>query len=340
MRPRHWICCAKTGGSELIQQGILQFKTKNEQLAIQSIWVLLITGVGMETYLLPENDGLSARPSGAWAKDKLFYLQKYISTFETSMRNRPWRRRIYIDLFSGPGKCVVDGTNEYFLGSPLLAITTEHPFTDYYFVDMDGKNIEALKKRIAKAGISRERTKFWAGNANTTVVELVKEIQQIDKNFIPGAWPSLNLAFLDPEGLELEWNTVAELGKINRMDLIIHYSQQGIKRMADRAVESSKETIVDKFFGDTDWRKIYLAHKNDAIGIHRHLMDYYKSKLKTLGYVEVKDDEEIWAEPLMKNSKNAPLYRLLFASKHPLGLKFWKDITKIGPDGQIPLWKI
>ncbi|MDX9992428.1 MAG: three-Cys-motif partner protein TcmP [Anaerolineales bacterium] len=252
--------------------------------------------------------------------------------------NRPWRRRAYIDLFSGPGKCVVDGTNEYFLGSPLLSVTTEHPFTDYYFVDKDSKNIDVLEKRISEAGLVKERVKCLTGDANIKVVEVVREIQRIDSEFISGVWPSLNLAFLDPEGLELEWNTVAELGKINRMDLIIHYSQQGIKRMADRAVESNKETVVDKFFGDTEWRKIYLAYKNDAVGIHRHLMDYYKSKLKTLGYVEVKDDEEIWAEPLMKNSKNAPLYRLLFASKHPLGVKFWKDVTKVGRDGQFPLW--
>lgn len=293
----------------------------------------------MEKYLLPENDNLPVRPSGLWAKDKLFYLQKYVATFETSMRNRPWRNRIYIDLFSGPGKCIVDGTNDYFLGSPLLALTTEHPFTDYFFVDMDTENVTALDKRVAGTGLSQEKIRCWTGDANKRVVDIVKEIQKIDSQYIPNVWPSLNLAFLDPEGLELEWNTVSELGKVNRMDLIIHYSQQGIKRMADRAIESSKETIVDKFFGDTEWRKIYKASKNDAAGIHRYLIDYYKSKLKSLGYVEVKDDEEIWTEPLMKNSKNAPLYRLLFASKHPLGVKFWKDVTKIGRDGQMSLWK-
>jgi three-Cys-motif partner protein len=139
--------------------------------------------------------------------------------------------------------------------------------------------------------------------------------------------------------LELEWNTVAELAKINRMDLIIHYSQQGIKRMADRALESPKETIIDRFFGDKEWRKVYAACKDDVTGIHRSLIDYYKSKLKTLDYVEVKEGEEVWAEPLMKNSKNAPLYRLLFASKSPLGVKFWKDVTKVSANGQMPLWK-
>jgi hypothetical protein len=51
----------------------------------------------------------------------------------------------------------------------------------------------------------------------------------------------------------------------------------------------------------------------------------------------VKDDEEVWTEPLMKNQNNAPLYRLLFVSKSKLGVKFWKDITKINRFGQMQL---
>ena len=291
----------------------------------------------MEKYLLPENDGLAVRPSGIWAKDKLFYLKKYISVFETSMRGKPWRRRIYIDLFSGSGKCIVEGSQEYFLGSPLISLTTEHPFTDYYFVDKDKVNIDSLRTRSAATPIPQNKIDFLVGDANQEVKDVVNKIQKIDNIYIPDTWPSLNLAFLDPEGLELEWKTVAELAKLKRMDLIIHYSQQGIKRMADRALESEKESVIDKFFGSKDWRKIYQACRDDATGIHRPLIDYYKSKLQELGYVEIKDSEDDWAEPLMKNSNNAPLYRLLFASKNSLGVKFWKDVTKMDADGQLRL---
>jgi three-Cys-motif partner protein len=293
----------------------------------------------MDKYLLPEDDGLATRDSGAWAKDKLFYLQKYINAFETSMQGKPWRRRIYIDLFAGPGKCAIKEGRGYFLGSSLISLTATHPFTDYYFVDMVNDNINALKARSTATKVNQNRIKFLVGDANKKVFEIAGEIKKIDSEFVAGAWPSLNLAFLDPEGFELEWSTVVELATINRMDLIIHYSQQGVKRMADRALASNKETAIDKFFGDMEWRKIYRECKDDPTGIHRPLIDYYKSKLKTLGYIEVKDDEEVWAEPLMKNRKNAPLYRLLFASKNPLGVKFWKDVTKISADGQMPLWK-
>ena len=100
----------------------------------------------MNNYLQPKDDGLPARKSGVWAKDKLLYLEKYIDTFETSMRGKPWRRRIFIDLFSGPGKGVISGTTDFILSSPLIALATEFPFTDYYFVDKDSESVAALEK--------------------------------------------------------------------------------------------------------------------------------------------------------------------------------------------------
>jgi three-Cys-motif partner protein len=292
----------------------------------------------MDKYLLPEDDSLLVRPSGDWAQDKLFYVKHYIDTFEKSMRNSKWRSRIYIDLFSGPGKCKDRKTHEYFLGSPLLALTATYPFTNYFFADMDNESIDALRTRSKATGISENRIRFLIGDASETVIEITKEIRRIDKPYIPDVWPSLNLAFLDPNGVdELKWHIVAELAQMKRMDLIIHYSQQGIERLVKNSVGSQKETVLDRFFGSIGWRDIYAKNKDSAGGYHRPLINYYKFNLQQLGYVEVKDDEEIWTEPLMRNQKNAPLYRLLFASKDKLGVKFWKDITKIKRSGQIQL---
>ena len=52
--------------------------------------------------------------------------------------------------------------------------------------------------------------------------------------------------------------------------------------------------------------------------------------LKDGSVVEIKENE-----PLMRNtSRNAPLYRLIFASKHPLGNKFWEQVTNRDIYGQ------
>jgi three-Cys-motif partner protein len=298
----------------------------------------------MDKYLLPEDDGLPARPSGKWVKEKLFYVKKYIDVFEIAMRNKSWRRRIYIDLFSGPGKCKIRRSEDYILGSPLLAIQTQHPFTDYFFVDLKQNNIDALQERCKASPISKEALHFLVGDANIKVDEIAQQISDIDAKFITGLLPCLNLAFLDPEGLELDWTTVETLARMKRMDLIIHYSQFGLTRNFETFYNSPNENRADRFFGSKEWRKIYAdSLERGEIAIHRSLMDFYKSRLRELGYVVIKDNVEDVnqnvREPLIRHStKNAPLYRLLFASKHPLGNKLWEEVTKKDIYGQQSFW--
>jgi three-Cys-motif partner protein len=291
----------------------------------------------MNDYLLPVNDGLLARESGEWVKEKLYYVKRYIDVFEVAMRDRSWRRRIFIDLFAGPGKCVVRDTNEFLLGSPLIALQTQYPFTDYYFGDLDQHNIDSLTQRVSATTISKDHIHLIVGDANSKARDVATEIAQFDKKFIRGVLPCLNLAFLDPEGLELEWKTIETLAHLNRMDLIIHYSQNGLTRNLDKCFATQKDTVVDSFFGDREWRDVYknAISKRESIGVHRALIDYYKSKLSNLGYVVINDSEEVAQEPLIRNTqRNAPLYRLIFASKHPLGNKIWNEVTKKDIHGQ------
>jgi three-Cys-motif partner protein len=278
-------------------------------------------------YLEAVTDGLVTRPSGSWVAEKLDYVQRYINIFETSMKSK-WSQRNYIDIFAGPGKNILKDTGEVLLGSPLLSLKTKYPFTGYYFADLSLDNAHALEQRCAASPLSN-LVHIYNENANRIVSTVVASIRQFFTH-------SLNLAFLDPEGLELEWSTVAQLGNL-RCDLIIHYSQQGLSRFLPNAYESNQETSVDRFFGTEDWRNIYAPWHNKPrkIGMHRELIDLYKDRLKSLGYQEVKQSDEIITEPLIRNTRrNAPLYRLIFASKHPLGDEFWQKITKRDRYGQ------
>ncbi len=286
-----------------------------------------------EKYLLPISDGLPIRDFGLWTVQKVEYLKNYITQFETAMKGKPWRQRSYIDLFAGTGKFKVEGSGDVHLGSPLLALTTEHPFTHYYFVEYSEENLGILKQRSQSLPFQK---KFYIGDANTKVAQIVKELRKIDNKYIPGKWRSLNLAFLDPDGLELEWKTVQQLAQVGKMDMVIHYSQSGLTRNFELCYKVDDETVIDRFFGDREWRRIYQEWRDKASkkGLHRELMDYYQEKLKALGYVDVDSPE-----PLMKTSQtNAPLYRLIFASKHKLGHKFWQQGTQTDINGQSRLF--
>src|SRR5690349_15972969 len=99
-----------------------------------------------EKFLLPDADGLPTRPGNEYARYKLLALTTYISIANKAMRGKPWKDRYYIDLFSGPGKNQIG--NSVVLGSPLLALTTEHSFTQYRLNEYNPDLRQALEKRI------------------------------------------------------------------------------------------------------------------------------------------------------------------------------------------------
>jgi three-Cys-motif partner protein len=286
----------------------------------------------MEKYLKPIDDGLTMGEYGPWTSIKLDYLARYIDIFETAMREK-WKDRNYIDLFSGAGKNRIKRSNKILLGSPLLAITTTYPFTGYLFVDNSLEKTKALEQRCSAYPFP-ERIKIYTGDCNK-VVERVVDLLKPNQNH------SLNLAFLDPQGFELEWSTLAKLASIKRMDLIIYYPQMGFSRYLNEAYLTRGSNAVDKFFGGDEWRKIYEEVKRKGKkGLDRRLIDLYKSKLNILGYTEVfRGNEGVGEEPLIRNQlRNTPLYRLLFASKNQLGHEFWRKIIRRDVHGQIQLF--
>jgi three-Cys-motif partner protein len=285
-----------------------------------------------DIYTQPVNDGLLLRESGLWAAEKLCFLNRYLNMLTQSMSSKSWRSIRYIDMFSGPGKCIIRDTKDVLLGSPLLALSAKRYFTDYVFVDMGYENIDCLKQRT-QSFLSKSRISYLVGDSNKIVKSIIAEILEHDNEFIRGSWTSLNLAFLDPEGLELEWSTVAELARV-RTDLIIHYSQFGITRNLDNFAQVSSDTAIDRFFGGREWREIYAAHFKAPGKMHSDLLNLYHSRLTDLGYVDIKGLGNHF-DPLMKTTEtNAPLYRLIYASKHPLGHKFWDQVTKKDVYGQ------
>jgi three-Cys-motif partner protein len=286
----------------------------------------------MPNYLACEDDGLPMRSSGVWAEQKLDYLARYIEVFETAMKGK-WPTRNYIDLMAGPGKDRVRESGKILLGSPLLALTAKHPFTDYFFVDLEKQNADALQTRCNSSPHSA-RVSIYTGDCNKVIDKIIIRLKQ-------GENASLNLAFLDPEGFELQWDTVAKLASIRKMDLIINYPEGGLNRYMRLALQSKDQTNLDLFFGGREWRKIYedWSTKRSRFGLHRVLIDHYKERLKNLGYTQVFGfNEAIEREPLMRNARSAPLYRLLFASKHDLGYKFWQKVIQRDAFGQMQMF--
>ena len=164
-----------------------------------------------ENLLKPVDDGLVMRSSQEYARDKLRIIDGYTQRMVTSMRERPWRAMFYIDLEAGPGKNLFPSGGDIESGSPLIGLGANYPFTHYRFIEIDKRNCDALKKRVASSELHRQ-AKVFHGDCNVLVDEITREIQEIDRPFIHGKWHSLNLAILDPEGLGDALGNSGEIG--------------------------------------------------------------------------------------------------------------------------------
>jgi spore photoproduct lyase len=267
------------------------------------------------------SDGLDIRCVGKWAKNKYYYIKNYLNIFTMAMRKQ-WKL-YYIDLFAGCGKCKVRETEEEIDGSALIALNLNYPFNKYIFVDLNQDALSSLKKRTKDSSLG-DRIDFKIGDCNEKILEILGEIPQQG---------TLCLAVIDPTGLQIKFETIRKLTKGRRVDLLITFPEgMAIKRNIDQFLKQ-EESPLDGFMGDRKWRDLYKAELTTSSleDRRRRFIDLYREKLKEIGYREIKSGEEIL---IRSSQKRLPLYYLVFASKHPLGHKFWSTIGDIEPDGQ------
>ncbi|HEX4415935.1 MAG TPA: hypothetical protein VH107_20050, partial [Lacipirellulaceae bacterium] len=97
--------------------------------------------------------------------------------------------------------------------------------------------------------------------------------------------------------------------------------------------EKQSESNLDRFLGpNSDWRALRqnLTNQNPE-NTCQLFSNLCKSQLeKELDYVAFSDE--------VYKSSQTPIYRIIYASKHELGKKFFEDISKIDSDGQQQLF--
>lgn len=277
---------------------------------------------------MAQNDGLVTRKSGEWAKDKLYYMSRYFTIFNGGMKDK-WQRRVGIDLMAGPGRCHVDGNpSDQFDGSTLLAFAADPGFTAILAVESDSENADALSRRLAARGnIGRARVR--CDNCNSQAV--IDEARDLLRD-------SLGVLFVDTLGLsDPAFSTVAAMVKDLRVDVIVTLMVHEFRRNLEAAMAGRVEhaSRFDRFFGSPHWRDRvaeFEAGRYSAIDEVDALTDFYLEQLHSLGY-----EYTAALHRLMKNSRNAPLYRLVYASRDPRGLDFWAKITQRphSPQGEL-----
>jgi len=276
-------------------------------------------------------DGYRARPAGPWTRDKLRYMERYASAFMTAMapkrRQGKWNHLVYIDLLAGPGKGIDRATRAEFDGSPLRALRVRPKFDRVYLGDARARNVTILRRRIATEDLQR--------------VDIEVDDCNVRAEKIVGSLPSktLGLAFIDPEGFEATFSMFRALARRPIDILLLFPSGIGIRRNL-RAFVKQPSSPMDALWGGPEWRDLPLAKQAagrrlsaaEADTLDRPWIQRFREKMTGIGF-EYQDE----SDPCFRNIRNAPMYHLLFFSRHSAGLQIWKNTKKIEPTGQRPL---
>jgi three-Cys-motif partner protein len=271
---------------------------------------------------------------GIWAEDKYYFLERYLNASREARRKfSDQGNAVFIDLFSGPGRCIIrKRKTEISSGGFRATELREASFNEYIFCDIDEDNVKALKQRTYQV---QNYCNFYAGDSNKTIDSIASYLKQKDYRY--------HFAYIDPFAPDnLNFNTLKTLAQFKRMDMLIHFSISSIDRNLDKWMSKTK-TILDNFLGTDVWReRIIDARKNAKYNDYYVLTDVFKEQLKSIGYPEeglkLQESEggllSQFPAVSIKNTRNRNLYVLILASKHPLGQKIWNSIIKIDSKGQ------
>jgi three-Cys-motif partner protein len=176
---------------------------------------------------------------------------------------------IYIDGFAGTGERTIDqsaadlfgedGVEVSIDGSARIALKTDQPFDQHYFIESRSDRIQALNK-LKELNADRE-IDVLEGDANILIKNICRDTAWRPNEGAPGRGRRAVL-FLDPYGLDVEWDTLVEISKTKAIDVWYLFSIEGLYRQAAHdfgKVDEAKAACLDRILGTTEWRKTFYS---------------------------------------------------------------------------------
>jgi three-Cys-motif partner protein len=289
---------------------------------------------------------------GPWAREKLDCLNKYLQAYTTILQKQSWCKAfIYIDVFAGSGKAplrqyqnqnpakilllnVADYIQEteketeiYIHGSPKVALDIQSPFTEYIFIEKDNQRSSELEALRNDYGDRRKIT-ILPGDANEQLQKYLLKSKRYN-------WKECRaLAFIDPFGMQVPWNTIYGLGQTKAIEIILNLPVgMAIQRLLPKSGQftEDRKKMLTEYFGSEDWENIVYEDQTGLFGEQRvkkpeagqQLAKWYQKRLKqAYGYSS--------RPRLITNTKGAHLYYLLWAGPNQTGAKIASDVLKQG----------
>ena len=254
---------------------------------------------------------------GAWTREKLDILQNYLDAYTTALKDQPFTLH-YVDAFAGSGAIEAQGDADgakLLEGSPKVALGIQNkPFDRLIFIEIGQENADSLRTMIAH-GDNADRAQVVTEDANQYLPKFCAAMGRYDRAVV----------FLDPFGTQVDWETVQAIADTEKCDTWILFPVSAIRRLLPRSGEVrslGNENRLTKVFGDESWRNLQYPSEQMSFfceveiqtdpGV-KAIVELYRSKL---------DGSFTRVAPVgrtLRNSRNSPMYELLFAVGNPNG---------------------
>ena len=275
-------------------------------------------------------DGLPVRCVGSWAIQKIYHLNQYFGIFTVGMKTK-WEGNInYIEICSGPGRCIDRQSGDEFNGTPMCIV--EHAAYQYInkalFFDYNKTVIEVLNARIAERKVSNAKA-LWGDYNNPT--EICQNILKETNN------QGLNLVFIDPTDCSVPFSLLSTLKKnFRNIDFIVNFAiRTDVNRNIKNAIllPETHQAVLDKyksFLGSdsffNDPTVLEAAKNGNHLELRIKFRQAYIDSLKRIGCVFFD----------FKQIEN--YYDLVFATSHEKGIEFWQKANSINYVGDRTLF--
>ncbi len=284
----------------------------------------MVTGETMTNERKWSAEQLSFDEIGYWTEIKLDIVKDYAKKYSSILAAKRFRYT-YIDGFAGSGVHLLRDTREFVLGSPLNALKIKPPFHEYFLVDLDGDKVEQL--RGFPEVKERPEVHVIHGDCNQVLLkDVFPKVRYEDYR--------RGLCILDPYGLHLNWEVIETAGLMKSIEIFLNFPIMDMNRNAlwrkPELASQEGQTRMTAFWGDDSWRGAAYRQQPTLFGDEQdvklgnsQVVDAFCDRLKKVAGFEYVP------EPMpMRNSMNAVIYYLFFASHQPVAMTIVDYIFK------------
>lgn len=258
---------------------------------------------------------------GAWSELKIEIVRAYAVEYSKIISRQKYIQYVYIDAFAGAGTHKSRTTGNIVQGSPTQVLSVTPSFNEYHFIELNPLKSNYLSQQYGQ----RPNVFVYTDDCNKVLLNQVfPRIKYEDYK--------RGLCLLDPYGLHLNWEVIKTAGKMKSIEIFLNFPISDMNRNIfwddPVGVRSGDIQRMNAYWGDESWREDAYTTENDLFGFrekrnNRNIAEIFRQRLRAeAGFSYVSSPFS------MKNSNNATIYYLFFASQKKVAQNIANYILK------------